>query len=284
MQHLYSIDLESWVTAERIRHKGLTPSARKALDHGQIVKQVDGLLRILNRHDTRLTFFVCSEIYDWWPTVVRHIQAEGHEIGWHTHSHWAASDIESLERELELAEPFLEEFHPQGFQAPAINMCRLAYGLLHQRGFTYSSSVYGDSATLFVVDGVVEIPVSTRVYGTPTSPGTALPRTMTLSMLKSEIPFGSSYFIGLLGWRAINRFVRGYERQGKSANLFMHNWQLVWEGGRAFRNRFMETLRQPMFLPYLRLVNRDFEQLLTRFEFVRFDQFLKNTAFAGYAR
>ena len=101
MRHLYSIDFESWVSAARVRSRFPTSNERKAKDAEGILKQGRSVLALLKQHDTKLTFFICSEIFDWWPDLPRLIRSEGHEIGWHGHSHTALTDPENLRRELE---------------------------------------------------------------------------------------------------------------------------------------------------------------------------------------
>jgi len=90
-------------------------------------------------------------------------------------------------------------------------------------------------------------------------------------MLVSEFPFGSGLFLKLLGWRLVSRFISSFERQGRSANLFVHNWQLFEEPREARRDRLHENLRNPLSIPYSFNVLKEFKRLLKAHEFGRMD-------------
>lgn len=265
--HTYAIDLESFVFSGAAKYTRLSANERKALDAGSIVEHVDKLLALLREHSTHLTFFVLGEIYDWYPELVRKIASEGHEIGWHTHSHVYLRKPGLLEAELEQSESFIREFQIKGFQAPAIVMQHEAYRLLNDAGFTYSSSAYS-SKPPFDVDGIREIPVSARCKK-GNGMDIAYPGGMSVSRVFKELPFGSSLFLKPLGWRRISRYIREMEAQGRSANLFMHNWQLFEEPVDARRDRRQACFKNPLSIPYSFKVLNEFTQLLKEHDFGR---------------
>jgi peptidoglycan/xylan/chitin deacetylase (PgdA/CDA1 family) len=268
--HAYAIDLESFVFSGAPAYAGLSVEERKARDAGAIVDHVERLLALLREHDTSLTFFVIGEIYEWYPELIHKIRDAGHEIGWHTHTHAYLERPGLLEQELEKSASFIEEFAIRGFQAPAIVMQRDDYHLLKEAGFTYSSSVYS-SRKAFEVDGILEIPVSARCRKGE-GMDIAYPASMSMGRVLRELPFGSSLFLKPLGWKRISKYIREYEQQGRSANLFMHNWQLFEEPAQARSDRRRECFRNPLAIPYNFKVLNAFTQLLKTHRFGRMDQ------------
>ena len=94
---------------------------------------------------------------------------------------------------------------------------------------------------------------------------------MSFGMLVRELPFGSSLLLKVLGWRRISALISGLEKEGRSANLFIHNWQLYPEPAAARRDRLIDCILNPFALPYSFNVLEEFECLLKEHQFGRMD-------------
>ena len=267
--HYYAVDLESFVFSGAPKYARLSPVERKRLDGETVVRHTDQLLSLLQRNKTKLSFFIVGEIHDWYPDLVDSIRSEGHEICYHTQNHTYLKRPGILAKELEQSGEFLKRFSVRGFQAPAIILHKEDYRLLAESGIKYSASVYSANEP-YEMDGVLEIPVSTRPMGTPHIQ-VAYPARMSFRMLTRELPFGSSLLLKVLGWRRISAFIRELEVRGRSANLFIHNWQLFQEPGAAVRDRIREAIMNPLVIPYSFNVLNDFECLLKEHPFGRLD-------------
>ena len=176
-----------------------------------------------------------------------------------------------IEKQLALSAHFLKEFQPRGFQAPVIYFPRSGYEIIKKAGFRYSSSVYHSDIGIQPVDGVLEIPVSTfRLRDSKEE--ITWPRPMNFSRMLKEVPFGSSYFAALIGSLGMSYFLRAYEKMGRSAVLFIHNWQ-IFPPRKATYPNLSFLFRHPFYTPYLRNIKKDFEVLLRNFNFDKLEDY-----------
>ena len=272
MNNALSIDLESWVTfhAEALKSEdaGGTSDERRRRDDGYVVDTTARLLELLAAHHQRATFFIVGELYDWYPDLIERIQREGHEIGYHTHSHAVLTNGELLRRELERSEPFLERFKPIGFRAPRIHLTRESFALLREWGFRYSSSTY-DRYRVTQIEGIDEVPVSCLFYGHAVDDPLDLPKNLTPKLLMSRIPFGAGVFIALLRSGGTSWLIRRLNRRGMPAVLFVHPWQLYRPKPiSCISFRLKVLLKNPLCFPYTWGILGCFERLLTKHRFL----------------
>ena len=170
---LFSVDLEEFTVAPRDRDFRRTPLPELA----------ERFLAFLRAYGMRSTFFVVGEIAEAFPEVIRAIEAEGHELGCHTHTHRPLSEHtpatlrDDLRRNLDALHrvasgPFT------GFRAPILSLTektRWAYEVLAGLGFTYSSSVLPAANPLHgwpgfgekprMMEGITELPVTLAPIG-----------------------------------------------------------------------------------------------------------------------
>ena len=166
---LFSVDLEDVRTMipEGARYRERVPA------------NTERLLEFLARHDKRCTFFTVGDVARAYPELLRAIASQGHEIACHGDAHVPLErlGIEGFRVDLDRS---LESFaaagipRPSGFRAPVGSLTavtRWAYGVLHEQGFAYSSSVVSARSPLYGwsefggdhprrVDGLWELPLS----------------------------------------------------------------------------------------------------------------------------
>jgi len=211
---LFSIDLEEFY-AERAEFRR-TPLA----------ELVERYLALLRRRQMKATFFVVGEIAEKFPSVIRDIAAEGHELACHTYAHVpldrqdAVSLRDDLRRNLDALAPFASAAI-EGFRAPILSLGekqQWAYEVLASLGFTYSSSVLparnplhgwpGFGATPRRIGGVLEIPVT-------------LSRVFTL-----EVPIGAGTYFRCLPFGAIRRRFATLAAQDTAVVGYFHPYDL----------------------------------------------------------
>jgi peptidoglycan-N-acetylglucosamine deacetylase len=107
---------------------------------------VPRLLALLRRHELRATFFVPGFTAERYPTVVKAIAEDGHEIAHHSYLHEStrgmskATEAAMIDRGLEALDR-VAGIRPVGYRAPMWEMNRHTPELLIERGFEYDSSL-----------------------------------------------------------------------------------------------------------------------------------------------
>lgn len=245
---LLSIDYESWLTLTGENGRS-SPAQRQELDGGFTRHAVDGILELLG--NTQASFYLVGEILDWYPEVAQKIIAAGHELGFHCHTHRPLGDVSELESDLHQSQSWLKTYDVRGYRAPRVRITEQAYPVLKQHGFLYSSSLYAPAGSLACKSGIWELPVSTLRLTTGGAPELTAPRHFSAALLaQGEIPYGSSFIIGLLG-DGVLRILEKELRAGRSPVIFLHPYELVrpqdW-GRRACRIIRKDPLQTPFCL------------------------------------
>ena len=273
MKNIFSIDLESWIHfyEDSLKIKKFNSEERKKLDKGYIKKATLDILSLLDKYNQKATFFIVAEIYDWYPEIIKNIKKQGHEIGYHTHTHLVVKNNELLEKELLLSKRFLKDFKPKGFRAPLIYLREDAMKVLEKHGFTYSSSSY-DEYIIFRYGKISEIPVS-AIPLRKQKFSQLLPKPLSFKLLLNKFPIGGGLSISLIGSRT-SRFIRKLNDESKPAILFIHPWQLYQTRNiTSLKYKLNLFMKNPLCLPYTRNIYNDIEKLFKAHEFTSFYEY-----------
>ena len=285
-RNILSIDFESWVHFHSDATKSDSLKNRFTLtgnDENYVTEMTRKILDLLDTYGQKATFFIVSELYSFFPECIELIHERGHEIAYHTHSHSVLTGgAKQLLAEFEKSKKFLARFKPIGFRAPYNYVTQDAIDCLAAMGFRYSSSSYDLEERIFL-DGIHEIPVATRQMwstketrdGKPFIRTTRFPKHLILKLLLTKIPFGSGFFISLLGGNT-SKFIEGFNERGRPAVLFVHPWQLYHHpriSGWKFKAKVL--LKNPFCLPYTKCILKTMHQLLKRHRFTSFKEYYK---------
>lgn len=151
----------------------------------RVERNIDRVLELLDRNDSRATFFTLGWLAERFPRIVRDIVANGHEIASHGQAHLRASEQSRADfgDDIRRAKQVLEDVagvEVRGYRAPSFSIGRgnlWAFDCIEEAGYSYSSSVYPvqhdhygmPDAPRFpfrVRERLLEIPVTTtRVFG-----------------------------------------------------------------------------------------------------------------------
>lgn len=145
--YLFSIDLEDvrlWMP-DGEKHKERVPANTHAY------------MNWLNKHNFKCTFFTVGEVAEKYPTLIKEIVSEGHEIACHTNKHIPLNKQtpEEFKIDLQLNIQHLSNAGAKdiiGFRAPIFSLTektKWAHDVLTDLGFTYSSSVLPAKSPLF---------------------------------------------------------------------------------------------------------------------------------------
>ncbi|HZM24197.1 MAG TPA: polysaccharide deacetylase family protein [Anaerolineales bacterium] len=257
---LLSIDYEPVFALFRHYDNLTDPNRRRELDGGFTLRAIDAILEQMK--DSKASIYLVGEIVDWYPEVPQKIVSAGHELGLHCHIHRPLVNVNELAEDVRASAAWCKQYDVRGYRAPMIGIREAAYHLLGKAGFLYSSSIYAPAGTLLKKGMVWEIPVSTfqlrEANGKYIAPRDFSPKLL----LGGEIPYGSSFSIGLLGHRIL-KIIEGELKRGYSPVIILHPYELVNPGSSSRLTR--DLIRNPLFLPFLRDKSAFLADLLRNF-------------------
>ena len=194
----------------------------------RVERNVDRILALLDEHDTQATFFTLGWIAERYPSLVRRIAEQGHEVASHGYGHERASDLSeaAFRADIQRAKGLLEDLsgaEVAGYRAPSFSIGPSnlwAFDCLARAGHRYSSSIYPirhdhygmPDAPRFAhraADGLIEIPIT------------------TLRLFKRNLPSSGGGYFRLLPY-ALSRWMlrRVNAADGESAVFYFHPWEI----------------------------------------------------------
>ncbi len=253
---LLSIDYEPWFALTRRHDRLLGIEQRRNLDGGFTLNALEPILELLG--NARCSIYLVGEVAEWYPQIPQKITTIGHELGFHCHTHRSLVKPEELKRDLAASAIWLKQYNVRGYRAPMVGIDEKAYAMLASNGFTYSSSTYAPAGTLLKKNNLTpssctvwELPVSTfPIFGRKKEQVINAPRNFSPGLLASgEIPYGSSFMIGLMP-KMILRILERELRAGLSPVIFLHPYEIIRP--EAFGSRMRRDLvANPLLLPFI---------------------------------
>jgi polysaccharide deacetylase family protein (PEP-CTERM system associated) len=220
MRNALTVDLEDW-------YQGINlPFETWGQYECRIQIGVDKILELLQKHNTKATFFTLGKVIDDHPQLVKTLINEGHEIGCHTYSHPALYNItpQIFDEELTKCEQALSKLTDQkflGFRAPYFSIDKRslwALDILQKHGYLYDSSIYpGDNLRTGIPgyqkkphtleNGLIEIPMT------------------TIKVTKFDCGLGGAYF-RILPYKYFCKKLQAMNASGINGNFYLHPWEL----------------------------------------------------------
>ena len=130
---------------------------------------VPKILKLLDKHGIKTTFFVPGWIIEKYPDMAREIAARGHEIGYHGYLHefdpnaGYEKEKEMMNRCFDIFDRILK-FRPVGLRSPMGELTEATVRLMHEFNFLYSSTMMDDDYPYFWTyqgsrTNIVELPI-----------------------------------------------------------------------------------------------------------------------------
>lgn len=236
----------------------------------RIESNVNRLLQLLSDHRATGTFFTLGWIAQRYPTMVRRIVTEGHELASHGYSHRRNNELtrEEIEDELVQTRELLEDIGGQrviGYRAPSFSIGRRnlwMHELLARTGHHYSSSIY---------------PIHHDHYGMPDAPRFAYRTPCGLTEIPAAtVKLGTTHFPASGGgyFRLLPYAVSAWNlrrinlHDGERAVFFCHPWEIDPEQPKV------SCGRKTRFRHYLNLSRTEqrIVRLLEEFKWDRIDR------------
>lgn len=242
-------------------------------------------LEFLQQHNTKATFFVVGNVARKYPSLIKEIIADGHEIACHSDKHIQLNE-QTPEEFLEDVRRNLDSLYTAGaedvigYRAPTFSLTeqtQWAYGCLSESGFKYSSSVLPAANPLFgwkefgrkpkYVQGVYEIPITLH----------AIPFL--------QLPLAGGVYFRVIPYPLINYSARYHLKLGGPITTYLHPYDID-----TSQERFMHPdLDNKKYLNYLMYVNRSkvlkkLESLLSISKPISYKEYYLSHAKAGQGR
>jgi polysaccharide deacetylase family protein (PEP-CTERM system associated) len=274
MINALSIDLEEWYHSELLR-------GRKSL-FSQAAEATQPILDLLDRYQTKATFFIVGEVAEQNPGLVQSIFQRGHEIGCHTFSHTLVWEIDEglFRKELDhfhsVMERILGKIKIRGFRAPCFsidNRNKWALRVLFDFGYQYDSSLFPLKINpLYGIRGAPTKPYRISFSDVrkedPQSPLIEFPLCpLTIGGLR--IPISGGFYLRVFPLPFIYWGLKKINRSNPFL-VYLHPWE-----GYDRTPRLKVSLYNHVILYYgFSSALKKFEYLLKHFRFARIDQVL----------
>ena len=271
--HAVSIDVEEYFQVANLAAH--FPPERWDAVESRLDVGMERVLRALEAHDARATFFFLGWIAERHPHWVRRCLDAGHEVASHGYAHRFLQDLgpEGLDDDLRRTEEALVAAgapEPRGFRASTFTLTRAtwwALNVLARRGYAYDSSIHPVAHPTY---GIPDFdPGISRVHAQDGTELVEFPVT-TLRCLGRNHPVGGGGYFRLLPVGLTERALERVERSGSPVLLYFHPWEFDPEQPRVpapALKRFRHYLNLDRTLPRL-------ERVLGRFRFGTVEQVL----------
>ncbi|MDR3628197.1 MAG: DUF3473 domain-containing protein [Ignavibacteriaceae bacterium] len=145
MKPLLSIDVEDWFQVENL--KQAISKETWGLNKSRIERNINLILGLLNERNVKATFFVLGWIAERYPSLIKLIYDEGHEIGCHGYNHDLLISLsrDDFYQDVLKAKNILENITGErvlGYRAPSFSITDSAIDIINSLGFRYDSSYF----------------------------------------------------------------------------------------------------------------------------------------------
>jgi len=277
-QHsVFSVDVEDGVSlAMRDEFGSVVPQTDR------VVRTTDQILELLNKHNTKATFFILGQVAEVFPDLVRRIAQERHEIAVHGYNHLLFHKMSPFqaENELRMAKRILEDLTGQsvvGHRAPAFSISpkvSWAFDVLRNCKFEYDSSIMPIRSSRYGWPGFPDQPCILRgnngqsIIEVPIKP---------YKLFNKLLPYSGGSFLRLLPFSMIKA---GFSKYPDQSILYIHPYELDTEKYPEF---YFKALQEQSLWTQLKMksmwINRKntihkLDRLLSSFKFSTMRDFL----------
>jgi polysaccharide deacetylase family protein (PEP-CTERM system associated) len=212
----------------------------------RVAKNTTLLLDLLEKHNTKATFFIVGWTAERNPDLVREIDRQGHDIGCHSYLHRKIYDLtpEEFRNDTAKAKDILEQIIGKkiaGYRAPSYSITKKslwALDILSDLGFEYDSSIF---------------PILHDNYGIPNAPRfkyqhpnlnlTEFPIS-TAKVLGRNVPIAGGGYFRLFPYWLTKKLLTSINQQEQQPFMFyLHPWEVDPEQPRMKEAGYLSKFR-----------------------------------------
>jgi polysaccharide deacetylase family protein (PEP-CTERM system associated) len=232
----------------------------------RVERNTNLILDLLAERSTHATFFTLGWIAERYPSIVRRVVAEGHELASHGYAHHRVDQQtpDQFRADIRQTKKILEDATGapiKGYRAATFSVgptTPWAFQVLEEEGYAYSSSIY---------------PVAHDNYSNPDAPRFAYrPKgtsrlweypISTVRLAGRNIPCGGGGYFRFAPYAAFRRAITHInESEHQSAIFYLHPWEVDPDQPRpegvSLKSRFRHYLNLTRTVPRLKRLLQDF--------------------------
>lgn len=226
------------------------------------------ILDLLDKHQTKATFFVLGWVAERQPVLVRAIQERGHEVASHGYSHrriYTQTAVQFRE-ETKRSKSILEDAIGQpviGYRAASYSITSKslwALDILMEEGFRYDSSIFPVRHDLYGIPGHKRFPHIVNDHGPG---GMAEFPLSTIRVAGFNIPVAGGGYLRLFPYALTHWAIRRLnEKENQPAVVYLHPWEIDPDQPRLLGSRlsrFRHYVNLPKTEIRLECLLRDFK-------------------------
>ncbi len=253
-----------------------------------VVRNTEWFLQTLGEHDTKATFFILGEVAKKFPSLIKQIASDGHEIGVHGFLHKQIFKLskDEFRREVADCKKLLEDITSNqvvGHRAPAFSIMpdtKWALEVLAKEGFKYDSSVFPISGKRYGWPGFskdickIDLPSGNNIIEVPMS---------TITILGKTLPIAGGGYIRHFPYIVTKLAIR-HIQETRPVVVYMHPYEIDTEA-KVFETKHLPandqnkvTRLHKMQLRNRGTVAKKFTRLLSDFKFTTIAKTISETS------
>lgn len=226
--NVLTIDLEDWFHVTNFENY-LERSSWDRLP-SRIPYTLPKLLDILAAHQATATFFCLGWVAERFPSLIKRIQNEGHELASHGDEHRQVTrqTPDEFRAQLLRSKDTIEQIsgaRVYGHRAPSYSLShqtRWAFDVLLESGFEYDSSIFPFGGRKIPQLCVSRFPcyihsAAGRITEYPLS---------TYKLFNMNLPIAGGGYFRLLPYEIIRWSIEQLNREGRTAIMYLHPWEI----------------------------------------------------------
>jgi polysaccharide deacetylase family protein (PEP-CTERM system associated) len=235
----------------------------------RVVPNTKRILRLLDAHDVKATFFILGWVAQYYPELVREIHAAGHEIGSHGYWHHLVyrQTPDEFRDDLRTSRDVIEAAIDQRveiYRAPSFSITeksRWALDILTEEGFRIDSSIYPIHHDRY---GIADAQPGLHQIATPTGPLWEFPPSV-VSWKGVNLPVGGGGYFRLYPLPLTIRWLRQINHDAQRPFVFyVHPWEIDPDQPRIDNGSRLSRFRHYVNVSH---TERRIEALLEHFRF-----------------
>ena len=265
MKLLLSIDVEDWFQVENLK----LAIDKKSWDNqvSRVENNINLILELLAKKNIKATFFVLGWIGERFPSLIKRIYDDGHEIACHGYNHDLVYSLsqEKFFEDVSKAKNILENIIGEniiGYRAPSFSITDWAIDTINSLGFKYDSSYFPISAHKRY--GSLTFPQSSD------NPISEIRQNFYQVMLsfielgKLKIPWAGGFYFRFIPYNIFKLGIENILSKNGYYVFYIHPWELDPQQPRIKNIKFTYRFRH-----YTNLVKTEdkFKKLLDDFSF-----------------